>query len=83
MKSILKVALALTAGGLLLVASLPASAQSGPYDVGPSGYRDVDGSYRSIAAYTRDVEGIPCGINCTLAAQQPAPRDYYGRFELR
>lgn len=90
MQSKLKIALALAAGSaLLLAAAVPVMAQSNGfiYQGGPgwsgSGYRDSNGNYRSLADYTRDVEGTPCGINCTRAAQGQTAREYFGRVEQR
>jgi hypothetical protein len=37
-----------------------------PYD----SYQGPRGGYASLSDYVRDVEGIPCGTQCTLAAQQ-------------
>jgi hypothetical protein len=33
-------------------------------------YEGPRGHYRSEAAFSRSVEGTPCGINCTRAAQK-------------
>jgi hypothetical protein len=32
-------------------------------------YQGPDGTYASLADYTRSVRGIPCGIECTREAQ--------------
>jgi hypothetical protein len=47
----------------------PASAQEGRFyrPVVPS-YQGPDGSYDSVAAFSRDYEGVPCGMNCTRRA---------------
>jgi hypothetical protein len=63
----------------------PASAQQGRfyYPVPYSDYRGPDGTYDSLADYTRDVWGIPCGMTCTQAAQERWARYYYGRSSRR
>jgi hypothetical protein len=33
-------------------------------------YQGPDGTYESLSDYIRDVEGTPCGMNCTQRAQQ-------------
>jgi hypothetical protein len=86
MQSKVKITFVLAAGAaLLLAAAVPVMAQSDGFirQQGPavSGYRDAAGNYRSLADYTRDVEGIPCGIECTRAAQGPVAREYFGRTE--
>ncbi len=35
-----------------------------------SNYQGPDGTYESLSDYTRAIEGTPCGMNCTLRAQQ-------------
>jgi hypothetical protein len=69
-----KAKLVLAAAACLIGAALtaPASAQQGRvyYPVPYSDYRGPDGRYDSLADYTRDVRGIPCGITCTQAARQ-------------
>ena len=32
-------------------------------------YQNPDGTYDSLADLTRDVRGIPCGVECTREAQ--------------
>jgi hypothetical protein len=39
---------------------------TGPY----SAYQGPDGTYDSEADFVRDLRGVPCGVNCTRAAQQ-------------
>lgn len=34
-----------------------------------SAYQGPDGTYNSYADYIRDLNGIPCGQNCSLRAQ--------------
>jgi len=31
-------------------------------------YQGPDGTYDSLADFTRDLWGVPCGVNCTRAA---------------
>jgi hypothetical protein len=70
-----KLLILLAAGALLgVVPAIPSTAQSRPthcripvfaYDA----YQGPDGSYDSLADFTRDIKGIPCGIDCTRRAQ--------------
>jgi hypothetical protein len=60
----------LLAAGALLTAAPAAMAHSlrcvpGAY----SPYQDPDGTYPSEADFVRDLRGIPCGVNCTRAAE--------------
>jgi hypothetical protein len=58
-----------------------------PWYAGPSyepvvpHYQGPDGRYDSLADFTRDLRGIPCGIECTYRAQVRwgvvPPRPYY------
>ncbi len=70
-----KLPILLAAGALLAVAPAASStAQSRPMHcrmpvVPYSAYQGPDGTYDSLADFTRDLKGIPCGINCTRAAQ--------------
>ena len=66
--------LTLLATGALLASAPPAMAHAmrceratniAPY----SAYQGPDGSYNSYADYIRDMNGIPCGQDCTLEAQ--------------
>jgi hypothetical protein len=59
----------------------PSQAQSW-YQNGPSIYQAPDGSYDSLADYTRDIWGIPCGMDCTRRAQARW-YNYYGRYNAR
>jgi hypothetical protein len=34
-----------------------------------SAYQGPDGTYNSYADYVRDVNGVPCGQNCSMQAQ--------------
>jgi hypothetical protein len=36
----------------------------------PSNYQGPDGTYDSLADFTRDLRGIPCGVECSYRAQQ-------------
>ena len=77
-----KIGLAAAVAGLLAaVAAAPASAQDGRYAYPPtvvySPYQGPDGTYDSLADFSRDVWGVPCGIECTAAAQQRWSAPYY------
>lgn len=77
-----KIASAAAAAGLLAaVAAAPASAQDGRYAYPPivvySPYQAPDGTYNSLADFSRDVWGVPCGIECTMAAQRRWSAPYY------
>jgi hypothetical protein len=39
-------------------------------------YQGPRGHYTSVSSYVRDVEGTPCGMNCTRAAQKRWSRNY-------
>jgi hypothetical protein len=52
-----------------MVATAPALAQ----------YEGPKGHYRSEAAFSRSVQGTPCGINCTRSAQKRWARYYSHR----
>ncbi len=72
MRLILKSALATAAGCLAIAASTSSQAQDRRY-TNPTPYYDAyqnpDGTYDSLADLTRDIRGIPCGIECTQEAQ--------------
>jgi hypothetical protein len=53
--------------GLGLALSSPSMAQGYHryYTQGYSVYQNPDGSYDSMADLSRDIRGIPCGIECT------------------
>lgn len=74
MQASLKISLAaaLAAGLICTAAVAPSMAQ--PARATPhaayGAYQGPDGGYASLSGYVRDVEGIPCGIKCTRAAQQ-------------
>ncbi|MGP0060732.1 MAG: hypothetical protein ACLPID_15740 [Beijerinckiaceae bacterium] len=81
MQSPLKLTLVAAAACLLGTATAVQSmAQSGPavradsYAVSQdrhySNYQAPDGSYDSPRDFIRDLEGTPCGIDCTQRAQQ-------------
>ncbi len=66
--------LILLATGALLASAPAAMAHSmrcdrivnvAPYSV----YQGPDGTYNSYADYVRDVDGVPCGQNCSLQAE--------------
>lgn len=61
MPLILKSALVAMAGCLAIAVSTPSQAQDA--------YQNPDGTYGSLADLSRDVRGIPCGIECTQDAQ--------------
>ena len=42
-------------------------------------YQGPGGHYRSEASFVRDVNGTPCGMNCTQAAQKRWSRYYSQR----
>ncbi|MGO9023201.1 MAG: hypothetical protein ACLQIQ_02665 [Beijerinckiaceae bacterium] len=74
MQSSLKFALVAGAAACLLGATMvaPSMAQLGheayrgvPY----SNYQGPDGTYDSAADFSRDIWGVPCGVNCTQRAQ--------------
>jgi len=70
-----KLPILLAAGALLAVAPAAFStAQSRLMHcrmpvVAYDAYQGPDGSYDSLADFTRDVKGVPCGIDCTRRAQ--------------
>jgi type IV secretory pathway VirB2 component (pilin) len=39
-------------------------------------YQGPQTGYASFSDYIRSIEGIPCGVKCTLAAQQRWMRSY-------
>jgi hypothetical protein len=66
--------LTLLATGALLVAAPAAMAHAMRYgrvvNIAPySAYQGPDGTYNSYADYIRDVDGLPCGQDCSLQAQ--------------
>jgi hypothetical protein len=79
MKTLLKFALVAAAGLLATTATAPAMAQSpnAPPMMTYGPYQWPGGHYESLAAYTRSVEGTPCGMNCTRDAQQRWSNYYY------
>ena len=83
MQLILKSALAAAVCCLGLAASGPSQAQEWHYTYPTqrySIYQNPDGTYPSLAALTRDVWGIPCGVECTRDAQARWSHYYaYGR----
>jgi hypothetical protein len=87
MPLILKSALAAAVGCLAIAASTPSQAQVGHY-VYPaqhlSIYQNPDGTYDSLADLSRDIRGIPCGIECTQDAQARWSHYYathpYGKY---
>jgi hypothetical protein len=46
-------------------------------------YQGPDGTYDSYADYTRDVNGIPCGIDCTRRAAERWSRTPYPTGDWR
>jgi len=82
MKSALKL---MSAGAAVFLLSAAAPAVSSAQDqvlyrpvVPYSPYTAPDGTYDSLADYTRAIRGTPCGINCARAAQERWSR-YYAR----
>jgi hypothetical protein len=66
--------LLLASAGLLAASAVPCAAhRRHPYCwqtspalvVQTSGYQEPDGTYRSYAGFVRDVNGTPCGIECS------------------
>ena len=53
--------------GLVLSATLFVLAQSAPT---MAQYEGPRGHYRSDAGFTRDLNGTPCGMNCTRSTQK-------------
>jgi hypothetical protein len=53
-------------------------------------YQNPDGSYPSLSNFVRDIEGVPCGIECEKDADRrwglrpaqddPRRQDYYGFY---
>jgi hypothetical protein len=84
MQSLTKYSLVFTTGCVLLAAAAStANAQARPVpNPALSQYQSPDGSYPSLADYTRSVEGTPCGLTCTYVGQQRRA-DFYGRSEAR
>jgi hypothetical protein len=54
----------------------PAQAQKRFFWYNPS-YQAPDGTYYSLAAFSRDVRGVPCGMECTPEARAHWSRHYY------
>jgi hypothetical protein len=73
MQLVLKSTLVVAAAcGLAMAVSSPSQAHGVRYvypTQGYSIYQGPDGSYDSLADFTRDIWGIPCGIECTREAQ--------------
>lgn len=75
MQHVLKSALiAAAASGLAIAMSGPSQAHDAryayPYPAQHySIYQNPDGSYDSLADLTRDIWGIPCGVECTREAE--------------
>lgn len=73
MQSSLKLALATGATCVLgLALTVPTLAGSPARNVNSDSYniyQSPGGGYDSVADYSRDLEGTPCGMNCTRAAQ--------------
>ena len=82
MQSSLKFALAAAVACLFGTAIAASSmAQVGPKSnlgVPYSNYQGPDGSYESLADFSRAIWGVPCGIACTQRAQARWAH-YYGR----
>jgi hypothetical protein len=77
------------AGALFLVAG---SAVSPAHAV--SVYQNLNGTYPSLSDFVRDLNGTPCGIECTAHAERrwaresrtetseaPGPSQYYGYYK--
>ncbi|WP_297300247.1 hypothetical protein [uncultured Methylovirgula sp.] len=71
MQRVLKSALAAAACCFGMAASSPSQAQGWHYYPTQrySIYQNPDGTYPSLAALSRDIWGVPCGIECTQDAQ--------------
>jgi hypothetical protein len=72
MQLVMKSALVAAACCLGLAMSTPSQAQQqhDPYAAQHySLYQNPDGSYDSLTDLTRDIWGIPCGVECTREAQ--------------
>jgi hypothetical protein len=70
----LKIALAAVAACLIGMTSAAQSFAQSNSDRGaqdkPNSVYEPKGSYNSEADFTRDVNGVPCGINCERRARQ-------------
>lgn len=70
--------LLLASGSLLAAFSSAANAQNGPrcrivspgFIVQTSRYQEPDGTYDSYSDYIRDVNGTPCGVECSRPWRQ-------------
>jgi hypothetical protein len=62
------IALAVALFGAAGTASVMAQSARHPLPAGSA--QDRQPGYASLSDYVRGIEGIPCGSNCTLAAQQ-------------
>jgi hypothetical protein len=55
-----------------------------PASSGFSAYQNPDGSYSSLSALVRDINGTPCGIECEQDADRRwgarPQHEYYGLF---
>ena len=72
MRLILKSTLVAAAGCLSIAMSNPSQAQAWHYAYPTqhySIYQNPDGTYDSLADLSRDVWGVPCGIECTQEAR--------------
>jgi hypothetical protein len=79
---------AFATAGILMFALAGAASSAEALDL----YQNPDGTYPSLAEETRDINGTPCGIECTaeayhrwrLASQSPARphhRDFNAFFD--
>jgi hypothetical protein len=55
---------ALTASPVMAQDNIEAPAITGRAAMTPGSYEEPESGYESLAAYTRDVNGTPCGVNC-------------------
>jgi hypothetical protein len=55
---------ALAAAGIIMFAFAGITSSARALDL----YQNPDGTYPSLSNFTRDIEGTPCGIECTAEA---------------
>lgn len=64
------------------MAAAASAVASAPQPASGGSYVNADGSYPSYQAFIRELDGVPCGIECTRSAEQrsgyfaPAPQHF-------
>jgi hypothetical protein len=69
----------------LSLAALPSMALAAESNWTVSQYVNPDGSYSSYGDYSRDLDGVPCGIECSrnLAAERATENRATGYYTMR